>query len=174
MNLCRSSGLVFLIAALICFFMGGTGHTQDNTPHKVQEKISIGIVEDVIFLPWGVKLPARIDTGAATTSLHAQDLVVKDNMAEFRMPGASDGLKIRLPVVDWRHVRSAGARQRRPIVEMEICVGPKKLPIRVNLNDRSKMKYPVIVGRNVLKEGFAVDCQCTHILKPTCPEDQAK
>jgi len=48
---------------------------------------------------------------------------------------------------------------------MEICVGPKRFPIRINLNDRSKMKYPVIIGRNVLKEGFAVDCDCTHILK---------
>ncbi len=170
----RSSRLAFLIAAVICFLMGSTGHAQVNTPDKAQEKIFIGIVEDVIFLPWGVKLTARIDTGAATTSLHAQDLVIKDNMAEFRMRGATDEPKVRLPVVDWRHVRSAGARQRRPVVEMEICVGPKKLPIRVNLNDRSRMKYPVIVGRNVLKEGFAVDCQCAHILKPTCPEAQAK
>ena len=34
------------------------------TPIRVntEEKIAIGLVEDVILLPWGVKLPARIDT----------------------------------------------------------------------------------------------------------------
>lgn len=34
-----------------------------------EEKIAIGLLEDMILLPWGVKLPARIDTGAATSSL---------------------------------------------------------------------------------------------------------
>jgi hypothetical protein len=170
----RSLALAILVMAVICFHMADTGYGQNKTPDKVQEKISIGMVEDVIFLPWGVKLPARIDTGAATTSLDARDLVVTDDIAEFRMPRGHGDVKIRLPIVDWRHIRSSGGRQRRPVVEMEICMGPKKLLVRVNLNDRSRMRYPVIVGRNVLKEGFAVDCECTHILKPSCPEAQIK
>jgi len=45
----------------------------------------------------GVKLPARIDTGAATTSLDAKDLVVTDDIAEFRMPRGHGDIKIRLP-----------------------------------------------------------------------------
>lgn len=55
-----------------------------------KEKIAIGLVEDVILLPWGVKLPARIDTGAATSSLDARDLKVQDGMAEFKLPEKRD------------------------------------------------------------------------------------
>jgi len=33
--------------------MADTGYGQNKTPDEIQEKISIGMVEDVIFLPWG-------------------------------------------------------------------------------------------------------------------------
>jgi hypothetical protein len=172
----RSMILVFLVILSVYFVAGEIAEARDRVKaqNSMQEKISIGIVEDVIFLPWGVKLSARIDTGAATTSLDARDLVVKDNIAEFSVTDGKDGVRIRLPVVNWRYVRSAGARQRRPVVEMEICIGPKRILAMVNLNDRSRMRFPVIIGRNVLKHGFAVDCQCTYILKPDCPEAPTK
>jgi hypothetical protein len=51
---------------------------------RAKEKLTIGEVEDVILLTWGVRLPSRIDTGAATTSLDARDLKVTENVAEFR------------------------------------------------------------------------------------------
>jgi hypothetical protein len=134
------------------------------------EKISIGLVEDVILLPWGVKLPARIDTGAATSSLDARELKIHDNIAEFKLPKKYGGAQLTLPVVGWKTIRSAESRERRPIVEMELCVGPKRLLINVNLNDRSVVKYPLILGRNVLKENFVVDCMHSHCLPPSCLE----
>jgi hypothetical protein len=154
------------IAVLCLLFSGG--------PVCGEDKISIGIAEDVILLPWGVTLPARIDTGAATTSLDARDLEVKDDIAEFTLPHKYGGTKIIIPVKHWKAIRSATGRQRRPIVEMIICVGPKKLLTEVNLVNRSKMKYPLIIGRNVLKEGFVVDCLCTNILKPSCSGAETK
>jgi hypothetical protein len=141
---------------------------------KSAEKVSIGLVEDVILLPWGVKLPARIDTGAATSSLDARDLTIKDNVAEFRLPERYGGLQLRLPVVGWRTVRSAEARERRPIVEIELCVGPKHLRTPVNLNDRSRVKYPLILGRNVLKKNFVVDCMRSRCAPPACEEAPPK
>jgi hypothetical protein len=163
--------LAFLAIGSICYSMENIAQAAQD---KAQEKISAGVVEDVIFLPWGVKLPARIDTGAAMTSLHAQDLVVKDGIAEFLMPDGKDGVKVRLPVVRWKVVHSAGGIQRRPVVKMEMCMGPKKLLTRVNLANRAHMKYPVIVGRNVLKRGFTVDSQRSYILEPNCLEVQSK
>jgi hypothetical protein len=137
---------------------------------NAEEKMKIGLVEDVILLPWGVKLPARIDTGAATSSLDARDLKVEDDIAHFKLPKKYGGLELRLPVIDWRYVRSAEARERRPVVEITVCMGPKVLPIKVNLNDRSMVKYPLIIGRSALKENFVVDCMKMHCLRPSCPE----
>lgn len=160
--------LLYLAIAAVCLLSVG------GSVRAAEEKIPMGVVEDVVLLPWGITLPARIDTGASMTSLDARDLKVTDDMAEFKLPHKYGGAKITLPVKRWKNVRSAGGRQRRPIVEIEICVGPKKLLTKVNLIDRSHMKYPLIIGRNILKEGFMVDCLCSHILKPSCSEAPAK
>ena len=153
-----------VMIVLYGLFTGGIGEAQEK------DKISIGILEDVVLLPWGVKVPARVDTGAATTSLDARELVVKDEIAEFKLPEKYGGTKISLPVVRWREVRSASGLQRRPVVEIRICVGPKVVRTKVNLVDRSRMSYPIIIGRNVLRRGYVVDCLCSNILKPSCPE----
>ncbi len=137
---------------------------------NAEEKITIGLVEDVILLPWGVKLPARIDTGAATSSLDARELKIHSNVAEFKLPKKYGNLHLQLPVVGWKTIRSAESRERRPVVELELCVGPKRLRIHVNLNDRSMVKYPLILGRSALKENFVVDCMHSNCLPPSCPE----
>ena len=41
------------------------------------EKVTIGAVENMTLLPWGVTIPVRIDTGAATSSLDVCDLIVR-------------------------------------------------------------------------------------------------
>lgn len=140
-----------------------------------KDPLHIGMAEDVILLPWGVRLPARVDTGAATTSLDARELTIIDGtVAEFKLPEKYGGLQLRLPIVDWKTVRSAEKREKRPVVEMDCCIGPKQLRVRVNLNDRSMVKYPMIIGRNVLKENFVVDCMKSNCLPPSCPEVKTK
>lgn len=141
---------------------------------EAADRVTLGLVEDVILLPWKVKLPARIDTGAATSSLDARELQIKDNIAEFSLPEKYGGLQLRLPIVDWKTIRSAGARGKRPIVEIELCVGPKHIRARVNLTDRSQVKYPLLLGRNVLQKNFVVDCMKAHCSPPTCPEVRPK
>ncbi len=149
-------GIAFLVVA------GGTA--------EAKEKLTIGLVEEVILLPWGIKLPARIDTGAATSSLDARELTVKDHIAEFSLPEQYGGKRLSLPIVTWKYVRSAAGRKQRPVVEMEFCLGPKRVRTRVNLNDRSMVKYPLILGRSVLKQNFVVDCMKANCLPPSCPE----
>jgi hypothetical protein len=135
-----------------------------------EEKAVIGTVEDVILLPWGVKLPARIDTGAAKSSLDAQELTIQDNMVEFKLPQKYGGLQLRLPIIEWRHIRTPDGRQRRPIVELEFCIGSKRIRNKVNLTDRSLVKYPLILGRNFLKDNFVVDVKRSRTVRPNCPD----
>lgn len=157
-----SVGLMFLLVLIILFLPLGKG--------SAGEKMTIGEVEDVILMPWGVRLPARIDTGAATSSLDARELTVKNNMAEFRLPKMYGGVQLRLPVIEWQKVRSADFRERRPVVEITFCIGPKLIRAQVTLNNRSTVTFPLIIGRNVLKDKFVVDCMHSNCLPPTCPE----
>jgi hypothetical protein len=137
---------------------------------NAEEKITLGAVEDVILLPWGVRLPARIDTGAAKSSLDARELVIQDGMAEFKLPQEFGGVQLRLPIIEWEHVRSPDGRQQRPVVELELCIGSKRIRSKVNLTDRSMVKYPLILGRNFLRKNFVVDVKRRMTAPPRCPD----
>ena len=80
---------------------------------SAEKKIAIGLVEDVILLPWGVKLPARVDIGAAKSLLDARELKVRDNVVEFKLPQKYGGLRLRLPIIEGRHVRSPDDREQQ-------------------------------------------------------------
>jgi len=134
------------------------------------EKITVGFVEEVILLPWGIRIPARIDTGAATSSLDVREITVKDKIVEFKLPEKYGGLAARLPLIGWKTVRSAEAKEERPVVEIEMCLGSKRLRTLVNLNDRSRVTYPMLIGRNTLKNHFIVDCDKSYCTSPACPE----
>jgi hypothetical protein len=155
---------LFSLSVLVCFFL--------FIPEMVsaEGKVTIGTVEDVILLPWKVKLPARIDTGAAKSSLDAQELKVHEDRVEFKLPRKYGGLHLRLPIIEWRHVRTPEGLERRPVVELEICLGSSRIRTLVNLADRSMVKYPLILGRNFLKENFVVDVKRRRTSKPNCPD----
>lgn len=157
-----SVDLMFLLVLIIPLLLVGGA--------SAGEKMTIGEVEDVVLMPWGVRLPARIDTGAATSSLDARELNVKSNIAEFKLPKKYGSLQLRLPVIEWQKIRSADFSERRPVVEISFCMGPKLIRTRVTLNDRSTVRYPLIIGRNVLKDNFVVDCMHSNCLPPSCPE----
>jgi hypothetical protein len=40
--------------------------------------------------------------------------------------------------------------------------------VQANLNDRSHLEYRLIVGRNVLRQGFIVDCAQERIVSLKC------
>jgi hypothetical protein len=143
-------------------------------PLLAQEKVTLGTVEEVILLPWKVKLKARIDSGAATTSLNARDLKVIDRSAEFILPTDSGDLALKLPVKRWVRIKSALGHQRRPVVELDLCLGPKRVFVRANLSDRSNLKYPLLIGRNTLKSDFVIDCTQNMCAPPQCPETTGK
>jgi len=161
----RFRWMVSSVMSLTLLLLAGTGSA-------APKKITLGTVEDVILLPWGVKLPARIDTGAAKSSLYAQELRVQDNMAEFRLPVKYGGLRLRLPIVEWRHLRTREGLRRRPVVDLELCIGPKRLRTRVALDDRAALKYPLLVGRNTLSGTFIVNTKKRRVAPPHCEPEQ--
>jgi len=154
--------LIFTLVTLPVFLATGAA--------AAGEKTVVGGVEDVILLPWRVRLPARVDTGAAKSSLDAREIKVQDDMIEFKLPEKYGGLQIRLPIMGWRHIRTPEGLERRPVVELEICFGSKRFRTLVNLTDRSMVKYPLILGRNFLRENFLVDVKRRRLHPPSCPD----
>jgi hypothetical protein len=132
------------------------------------DKIQIGAIEDVVLMPWGVKLPARIDTGAATSSLDVCDYKVKNGYVTFSLADRCGGMKIRRPLITMKTVHTTEVSESRPIIIMDVCIGSKLIKTHFTLNDRSHLTYPVLIGRKTLRGKFIVDVSSKHILPPNC------
>jgi hypothetical protein len=139
-----------------------------SSPRSEPLKITLGVVEDVILSPWGISFPARIDTGADLSSLDARDLVVRNNVADFKLGKRYGGLQLQLPVVDWRHIQTSMGIEKRPVVEISICLGSKLFRTLATLKDRSEMIYPFLVGRSALSGTFLVDTSRSRTAQPSC------
>ena len=50
------------------------------------------------------------------------------------------------------------APTKRPVVDLELCLGNVKRTVEVNLTDRSSFNYPLLIGAKALREfGAAVN-----------------
>ena len=135
--------------------------------------LHVGAVENVVMLPWNVTIAARVDTGAATSALDARDIKVLSGKkeVEFRLPERCGGHLVRRKVHAWRIVTSSdGKSEERPEVEMEFRLGDRLLRTHVTLSDRSRMKFPLLLGRRTLSNRFIVDVAHTNLLSPECTE----
>lgn len=111
---------------------------------NMTEKIIVGLTEEVKFeTKEGKKktLMAKIDTGASKSSL---DL----NLASELKLG---------PVIKSKLIKSAHGTRLRPVVKATIELAGKKIKKQFTLADRSHLRYRVLIGVNVLKNGFLVD-----------------
>lgn len=108
-------------------------------------------------------IPARVDTGARTSSLWATDVKITDKSVRFRLFGPKSkyytGKFVTMPFVEHRIVTSStGHEQERIVVMFPIRIKGKKIMAKFTLSDRSTQAYPVLIGRNTLRGNFLVDC----------------
>jgi hypothetical protein len=168
---CLAGCLLFIV--LSTYRVGSLGaqvvNDEIQPPAPIEPAmITVGAIEEVILSPWGLSFPARIDTGADLSSLDARDLVVRDNMADFKLGRRWGSRRLRLPVIEWRHIQTSLGSEKRPVVELSICLGSKLFRTPVTLKDRSEMLYPFLVGRTALSGKFLVDASRSKGVKPTC------
>lgn len=138
---------------------------------KSDTKHIIGAVENVRLVPPNIVLKARIDTGAKTTSIDARNITPfeRDGKEWVRFDWYIGEMtyNIERKVVKSILIKRHGDdSQRRYVVNMRIILGNVSQLINVNLNDRTEYKYPVLIGRNFLRDYFIVDVSKKFQLKP--------
>lgn len=107
-------------------------------------------------------LEAKIDTGAYTSALHCHCIEENCNTLYFRVFE-------HMPVLVFQDYskkqvkNSFGDTEERYIIKTLMILGKRKIRISLSLTDRSKMKYPVLLGRRALKGKFIVDIEKLHI-----------
>ena len=134
-------------------------------------RLIVGAVESVKIDPPGIRLKARIDSGANTASLDARDLVVFERDGKrwvrfkLRPVDGEEPQEVERPVKRFVRVSQTNSPKadRRPVVEMSIELGGVKDLIDFNLRDRSRMTYPVLLGRKYLRDRALIDISRTNI-----------
>ncbi|WP_271410298.1 retropepsin-like aspartic peptidase RloA2 [Pseudomonas sp. Q1-7] len=134
-----------------------------------QEPTLYGRYEYVRLPEIGQTLKAKMDTGALTASLSAKDIerFQRDGEDWVRFRLAAKGadktlfehrlsriskIKNRADELGDEDEAPAAEISRRPVVDMEMCLGGIKRTVEVNLTDRSSFNYPLLIGANALRE----------------------
>lgn len=140
-----------------------------------EEYSIIGRLEQVDFPEWDLfGIDAKIDTGAYTSSLHCHHIerITKDGKPFVRFNLLDPSHEIyndklfELPIHKSKTVKSSnGVAEERFIVKTTIRILDRKLEAQLSLTDRSEMRYPLLIGRRLLKGHFVVDVSKKYLSK---------
>jgi len=101
-------------------------------------------------------IEARIDTGATTSSLYCTSIKQLDeNTIEFKVLDKQIFIR---PIFRVSKVKSSnGEIEKRYFIKTDIIIFDKKYELELSLANRVKMKYPLLIGRELLLQDFIVD-----------------
>ncbi|PFG45552.1 hypothetical protein ATG66_3845 [Vibrio sp. ES.051] len=119
----------------------------------------------------GMSFPVKLDTGADVSSINAK------NIKQFKQDGKNLvsftyendlGMtkKFTREVVDVMRIKAKKGEKAnvRPVVEMQVKLGELEKKIRVNLQNRGRFHYSMILGKNFLKHGAVVSSDTNYIV----------
>lgn len=137
----------------------------------------IGGTEPIFLEDIAAPFQARIDTGASLSSLDVENLkhFERDGKpwVSFEIRSRRDSTpphsferRVRRTVAIKQHGKDA---VKRPMVLMTVRLGELSLRREFTLADRSKFKYPVLLGRNLLRGVALVDVSISNTLDKSSP-----
>lgn len=139
-------------------------------------KTVIGIVERVSIGTRAIDVPAKIDTGADSSSLWASNIRVgRDGVLRFRLFGEGspyyNGKVFKRTDFTVAQVKnSTGQAEIRYRTHFTIRLGGKKIRALFNLSDRSRNTYKMLIGRRTISRKFVVDVSKGAALLPESKE----
>lgn len=137
-----------------------------TTKKKKKLKV-IGRVDKADFPEFNLlDIPVKIDTGAFTSSIHCdyiEELIIENKkQLLFKFIKYDNNLSRNLELFSYnytlKNIKSSNALyEERYVIESSIVLFGKTHPIQLTLSDRSGMRYPILLGRKLLKNRFTVD-----------------
>ena len=126
--------------------------------HPAAAPALIGWREQVHLPRLGVgPIDAKIDTGARSAALHAEDIHVQGHRVRFLIPVNGRNYHCELPVHGRRRIRSSsGHSEMRIVIETDLAIGNQKFLIEITLTDRTDMGVPMLLGRAAIRGKFLV------------------
>ncbi|MFC4699066.1 ATP-dependent zinc protease [Glaciecola siphonariae] len=137
----------------------------ESALNYVNDRVMVGVVESIDLPLVGLSsINTRIDTGAQTSALHVDHIVVhkEDKQVSFEFhPDFHDidkTIRCRAPIHDRRWIKSSnGERERRYVIKTQAMMSGISWDIELTLTDRSSMTHLMLLGREALSGMFIVD-----------------
>ena len=129
-----------------------------------QAKQVYGYIERATLVDQDVLVAAKLDTGAKSASLNAKhitQITIKDKpYLRFTVPSKTGDhiftceyagvVNIKMRAAESKLTAGLKHYVRRPVVRMLIQLGDQQQLIRVNLTNRKRFLYPLLLGREAL------------------------
>jgi len=135
------------------------------------ERVQIGWREWIELPDWDLKLKAKMDTGAKSSSLDVEQM---EYLSETRIRFGvhqrrkTDLIKwVESDIYSTTKVRSSnGQAQNRIVVKTRIRLAGIEKEILVSLTNRRKMLHRILLGREALQDHFLIDAGVDHLITP--------
>lgn len=104
-------------------------------------------------------IEAKIDTGAYTSAIHCKHIkqIFREGKEILELQLLDDTIHYAEHFTKKLIKNSFGEKEERYVIKTLICIGKKKILTTISLSDRENMRYPVLIGRRLLKGKFVVD-----------------
>lgn len=138
------------------------------------DKEVVGWIQNAAFVPSGLVLKAKMDSGAKTSSLHVARIERftrnSRSWVRFKVTNAKGRTVVfEQPVVRIARIKRRDGRvEQVPVVMLDICLGTVSKRTQVGLNDRTGFNYQLLIGRRFLAGDFLIDPGRTFVASPDC------
>jgi hypothetical protein len=159
-----------MLATMLTLIGGGFAVAEEPAESTQPNARLIGATTVVTLVNTGLPLPARVDTGATSCSIHYEALEIKDADPDPKVnigkpvrflikhkDGEGEGEWVETKIVDHVTVRTSEREDERYKVNLRLRWEDVEKKVQVTLNDRQSMKYPLLLGRNFLRDDFLVN-----------------
>lgn len=132
-------------------------------------KMFFGEAEYFYIKEANATIEARVDTGAAVSSISAADITEFERNGRkwyrFHLRANDRDLELEAPFVRYSDIRqsSKDTTTRRPVVSLNIKIGNYSTASEFTLTDRGSMQYSLLIGRTLLQDIAVVDVSREHI-----------
>jgi hypothetical protein len=110
-------------------------------------------------------LIAKIDTGARTAALHADEIDIRGERVRFVINESGKRYIHFAPMISQKRIKSSnGMVETRAVISSEIFIGAHKLDVEITLTDRTDMVVPMLLGRATIRGTFLVHPGRTFML----------